>query len=171
MDTDPIDKHQVLDRITTDRKTCLKKPQWCCLTVHSPACVFVLWQGTEVWAVQQVYQIHGRRRKGDPHCRPRALEEMHRPYVHAFYHTQGHTFTSGCNDCLYQITLLLCCVFCQHKEKKSSTQRVSCLSLHSFAERVPENRQSFPKPLLRLHQQWIPRCGYGYKCDIKCYFE
>lgn len=31
------------------------------------------------------------------------------------------------------------------------------LLLSSFTKRVPENRKSLPKPVYRVHQQWIPR--------------
>ena len=86
-DTHPIGKHQVLGRITTDRKN---MSQIASVVFDCRLTRLRFWQGTEVWAVQQVYQIHGRRREGDPHCRPRALEEMHGPYVHTrFYHTQA----------------------------------------------------------------------------------
>lgn len=48
----------------------------------------------------------------------------------------------------------------------SVSVRVSFVPLHSFAKRVPENRQSLPKPLFCLHQQWIPRYSNEYKYDI-----
>lgn len=46
-------------------------------------CFWFWWrQGAEMRAVQQVHQSHGWRGEGNPHSGPRALEEMHRPYVH-----------------------------------------------------------------------------------------
>lgn len=108
-----------------------------------------------MWAVQQVYQSYGWWGEGNPHSGTWALEEMHRPYVHT---------ALKLNKCLPHIGLItLGYNYCLHTVDKILRIMDLLLSLCSFflilssAKRVPENWQSLPKPLLCLHQQWIPR--------------
>lgn len=125
-------------------------------------------QGTKMWAVQQVYQSHGRWGEGNPHSGQRALEEMYRTYVHTAtltLNTSYHinvistpqrrlTLAPLCNHCLYNEWIIVLSLYFVYLRK---WRHYLLLPYHSFAKRVPANRQSLPKPLVCLHKQRIPR--------------
>lgn len=109
------------------------------LTVCSPSCGLLRRQGTEMWAVQQVYQSHGRWGKGNPHSGPRALEEMYRPYVHTGTKTEinvlpntGHASTLCHNYCLTK-NAPLCRLFCQLEKKSIHTVSLPVFMYNFFS--------------------------------------